>query len=84
MKKRSEWEIYLDILDSLSENGSMKKTSIMHDVHMSWKPFNNHFGFLNENGFITESDYGYNVTDKGKETLKNLRQIKKTLENNEY
>ncbi|WGI17122.1 winged helix-turn-helix domain-containing protein [Methanonatronarchaeum sp. AMET-Sl] len=81
MKKRSEWDIYLDILESLSQNGSMKKTTVMHDVNMSWKPFNNHFSYLTEKEFITENNKEYHVTEEGKNLLKNLRGIKKTLEN---
>ncbi|UOY09387.1 winged helix-turn-helix domain-containing protein [Methanonatronarchaeum sp. AMET6-2] len=91
MKKRSEWEIYHDILESLATNGSMKKTSLMHDIHMSWKPFNNHFGYLTKKGFIEQNGdsykltengkelQNYKLTENGKELQKNLRHIKKTL-----
>ncbi|WGI18105.1 winged helix-turn-helix domain-containing protein [Methanonatronarchaeum sp. AMET-Sl] len=79
MKKRSEWDIYLDILESLSQNGSMKKTTVMHDVNMSWKPFNNHFSYLTEKKFTIENNNGYQITEEGKNLLKNLRQVKKTV-----
>ncbi|OUJ18442.1 Transcriptional regulator containing HTH domain [Methanonatronarchaeum thermophilum] len=79
MRKRSEWEIYLCILESLNQNQPIKKTTIMHNVNMSWKPFNNHFGYLTENQFIQEKNNEYYITGEGKNLLKNLRQITKTF-----
>jgi len=80
MRKRNEWDIYLCILESLNQNQLIKKTTIMHNVNMSWKPFNNHFGYLIENRFIQEKNNEYYITEEGKNLLKNLRQITKTFE----
>lgn len=82
MNKRSDWEIYLAILNALEKmktnQEDIYKTNIMHHVHMNWKSFNKHFKKLEQKEFIEKNKENYQITKKGKklhQTLKKLQQL---------
>lgn len=84
---RSRWEIILDILRALSEEGGVaKKTHIMQKAYLDWRNFQKHFNFLIEHGFVGEREEDtegegkeYYLTEKGKNLLKGLREVAQVL-----
>ncbi len=85
IKTRSRWEIILDTLRGIAEEGGVaKKTRIMQKAYLDWRNFRKYFNFLLENGFIEEVESGgvssqYRLTDKGKEIMKKLMEIERIL-----
>lgn len=85
MNPRSKWEIILDILKEISEEeGGAKKTRIMQKAYLDWRNFKRHFDFLLEHGFVRnvvdpKEGKSYELTDKGKDLLKKLIEVKKIL-----
>ena len=84
---RSRWDIILDILKALSDEGGVaKKTHVMQTAYLDWRNFQKHFNFLLEHGFIgereDESEEGgkvYYLTEKGKNLLKGLWAVGEAL-----
>ncbi|MBC8521719.1 MAG: hypothetical protein H8D26_07000 [Methanomicrobia archaeon] len=84
---RSRWEIILDILRALSEEGGVaRKTHIMQKAYLDWRNFQKHFNFLMEQGFVGEREEDlegggkeYYLTEKGKDLLKRLREVAQVL-----
>ncbi len=85
IKTRSRWEIILDTLRGIhEEGGAAKKTRIMQNAYLDWRNFKKYFDFLLEHGFIEEVDSGgvsseYRLTDKGKEIMQKLLEIERML-----
>ncbi len=82
-KERSRWEIIEDMLKALMEEKSMKKTRIMQKACLNWRDLQKYFDFLVEENFITECTNpgkgNYGITEKGKELLKRLKNVKEIL-----
>ncbi len=75
-KERNRWDIIKDILIVLQENKKSKKTRIMQRAYLDWRNFQRYFEFLLEEGFMAKCDpESYELTDKGKELIKRLRQV---------
>lgn len=86
-KIRSRWDIILDILRALSDEGGVaKKTHIMQKAYLDWRNFQKHFNFLLEQGFVGEREEEpeeggkvYYLTEEGRNLLKGLRDIEEAL-----
>ncbi|VVB84974.1 Winged helix-turn-helix [uncultured archaeon] len=82
-KERSRFEIIEDMLAVLTEEKSVKKTRIMQRAYLNWRGLQKYFDFLIEESFIVESNNpgtgSYAITEKGKELLKRLKNVKEIL-----
>jgi predicted transcriptional regulator len=80
-RERSRWEIILEILRILQEETKTKKTRIMQKACLDWRNFERYFAFLLEQGYVVKSnpDARYELTDKGKELLGKLKEVKELL-----
>lgn len=76
-KERSRWEIIEDMLSVLMEEKKIKKTRLMQRACLNWRDLQRYFDFLVEENFIAECENpgGYELTEKGKELLKRLRDV---------
>lgn len=83
-KKRIGREIILDILTILSEEKKIKTTRIMQKARLDWRSFRINFDPLLEKGFIAECNEPevgcYELTKKGEELLKRLKEVEKLLQ----
>ncbi len=82
MKKgRSRWEIIMDMLKAIHEENKARKTRIMQRAYLDWRNFERYLDFLLAEGFITkcESDACYELTVKGKEMLRRLKEVDEML-----
>ena len=82
-KERSRWDIIEDMLKVLTEEKSMKKTRIMQRACLNWRDLQKYFDFLVEENFIAESNNpgagSYGITEKGRELLKRLKNVREIL-----
>ena len=83
-KERGRWEIIEDMLIVLTDEKKSKKTRIMQKAYLDWRNFQRYFDFLLEEGFISKyngplGEGYYEMTEKGKELLKRLRNVKDIL-----
>jgi len=76
-KERSRWEIIEDMLSVLMEEKRIKKTRLMQRACLNWRDLQRYFDFLVEESFIAEcgNPGGYELTERGKELLKRLRDV---------
>ncbi|WGI17121.1 winged helix-turn-helix domain-containing protein [Methanonatronarchaeum sp. AMET-Sl] len=83
MKKRSDWEIYLEILDTLKKmklrEEEIYKTNIMHEVNMNWKSFDKHFKYLEQKKFVQKNNKDYKITQEGKKLHNTLNKLNNLL-----
>jgi predicted transcriptional regulator len=83
--QRSRWEIILDILDVISDEGRRsKKTRIMKKAYLDWWSFEKYFAKLIERGFvekIVNSIVGtiYALTEKGEDLQERMKEVRKIL-----
>jgi predicted transcriptional regulator len=85
IKQRSRWDIMGDILNVISEEERAKKTRIMQRANLDWRSFKRYFDPLVERGFVeggSEPDEGgiYELTEKGKDLLMKLQELKEMLQ----
>ncbi len=85
IKQRSRWDIMGDILKGISEEERARKTRIMQRSNLDWRSFKRYFDPLVERGFVEgggEPDEGeiYELTEKGKELLMKLQEVKEMLQ----
>jgi predicted transcriptional regulator len=82
-KERSRFEIIEDILAVLTEEKSVKKTRIMQRAYLNWRGLQKYFDFLVEENLIAECNNpgvgSYAITEKGRELLKRLKNVKEML-----
>ncbi len=83
-KERSRWEIIEDMLIVLMSEEKSKKTRIMQRAYLDWRNFQRYFDFLQEEGFMVKcnnlGDEGYyELTERGKELLKRLKNVRDIL-----
>ncbi len=82
MTRRSQMEIYIDILKAISD-GRQKPTHIMYRANLSWARLKKHLNFLMKQDLLTTStaDAGviFNITVKGKEVLGYFRKLEGEL-----
>ena len=81
--KRSKLEIYLDILQIIKK-GTHQPTRIMYKTNLSWKPLMTAIESMLEQGLLRRKEEGthstYEITDKGKNTLKYFGEAKELIE----
>ncbi len=82
-RRRSNIEIIADML-RVGENGA-GKTEIMYSANMSYAQMQKYLGFLLSHGFIHKVQVGnpvvtYQLTEKGRELLRNIDSIIEILE----
>ncbi|MBS7615253.1 hypothetical protein KEJ18_05955 [Candidatus Bathyarchaeota archaeon] len=89
MSRRSQFEIYIDILKAVSE-GRHKPTHIMYRANLTWKRLKKYTEFLVAHGLLVEENNGetkvFNLTSDGKELIwyqmkieREILQTKKTM-----
>jgi predicted transcriptional regulator len=94
MTRRSQFEIYIDILKAVSE-GRQKPTHIMYRANLTWKRLKKHMGFLVAHGLLVEEQDGgtkfFTLTSSGKDIVwyhmkieRELMQTKKALSSKLY
>ncbi|MEM2145470.1 MAG: winged helix-turn-helix domain-containing protein [Candidatus Jordarchaeaceae archaeon] len=59
MSRRSQFEIYIDILKAVSE-GRSKPTHIMYRANLTYKRLRKYIDFLVAQGLLSERSYGKN------------------------
>ncbi len=82
--RRSKLEIYIDVLEVLSQRGPLKLTHIMYKSYLNCSVLKGHLLFLIKQGLIDERIIGknrivYAVTQKGKTVLKAFAELKQSL-----
>jgi len=85
IKQRSRWDIMRDILKGISEEERARKTRIMQRSNLDWRSFKRYFDPLVERGFVEgggEPHKGetYELTEKGKDLLMKLEEVKEMLQ----
>ncbi len=82
-QERSRWEIIEDILAVVLEEKKPKKTRMMQRACLAWRNFQGYFDFLLDENFIkkcSNSEPGsYEITEKGRELLKRLKEVDEML-----
>ena len=86
--RRTVGEIIHDILLELSK-GTHKKTHLMFGVNSSWVALSGYLQKMIDNGYVIETTYitgrqkterkSYEITDKGRQLLKELIKIHESL-----
>ncbi len=81
-RERSKWEVILDILRVLQEDGKVRKTRIMQRAYLDWRNFQRYFDFLLSEGFISKcnpiSDH-YEITENGRHLSEKLKEVDEML-----
>jgi len=82
MARRSQFEIYLDILKAVAE-GKQKPTHIMYRANLSWTRLKKYLDFLIVQGLlketVNESATIFTLTQKGKDVIGYYRRIEGVL-----
>ncbi len=71
----------MDMLKAINEENKARKTRIMQRAYLDWRNFERYLDFLLAEGFITkcEPDTCYELTIKGKEMLRRLKEVDEML-----
>jgi len=87
MKRRTRWDIYHDILDTIRRKGSVGVTRISYGANLPVDRAREAVRFLIARGLIKEEEYGgvrgYILTPRGGELLQALKTVNKYVSNNE-
>lgn len=80
-RDRSRLEIIMDMLKAIQEENRAKKTRIMQRAYLDWRNFERYLDFLLAEGFIAKGspDTYYELTAKGKEMLRRLKEVDEML-----
>jgi predicted transcriptional regulator len=78
--RRSKLETYIDILNTLTQNGPLKLTHIMHKANVNGGMLRGHLSFLIKQGLVEERTLKRNsavfaVTQRGITILKHFREL---------
>ncbi|MCS7120361.1 MAG: winged helix-turn-helix domain-containing protein [Nitrososphaerota archaeon] len=82
MKRRSRFEVYLDLLKAVRETS--KPTHIGNMTNLSWKDTMKHLKFLEQEGFVKaikkpNGRAEYKLTPRGLEALESLERVTEAL-----
>jgi predicted transcriptional regulator len=82
--RRSNLEMYLDILRVLEGGGQLKLTYIMYETNVNCCVLKGYLGFLMRQGLVETRAVGrqrmaYSITQRGITVLKNFRELKQVL-----
>ena len=82
MVRRSKMEIYIDMLQVVSE-GNLKPTHVMYKANLSWARLMKHLRFLQSQDLLTivqgSGVERYEITEKGREVLSYFRKLEGAL-----
>ena len=82
MTRRSQFEIYLDILKAVAE-GKKKPTHIMYRANLSWTRLKKYLDFLISQGLlketVNETSTTFSLTQKGRDVIGYYRRIERVL-----
>ncbi len=84
--QRSRWELILDILRVISDEGRRaKKTRIMKKAYLDWWSFEKYFAKLQKRGFVEKIEDPtvgtiYGLTERGKDLQGRLKSVRAILE----
>ena len=74
-KKRNRIEILAEILEFCRQ--PQLRTHIMYQANLSWRPVTDYLHFCREMGVIVKVGKRYKVTERGRQLLKELREVLK-------
>ncbi|MGD8545162.1 MAG: winged helix-turn-helix domain-containing protein [Candidatus Bathyarchaeota archaeon] len=82
--RRSELEMYIDVLRVLTHHGPLKLTHIMYKANINCSVLKEFMDFLIKHDLIEERTIGkkrvvYAITQKGRSVIKVFREIEKIL-----
>jgi predicted transcriptional regulator len=87
MKRRTRWDIYLDVLDTIRRRGSIGITRISYGANLPVDRAKEAVDFLAARGLVREEEYGgvkgYRLTARGGEFLQALRTVNKYISDEE-
>lgn len=87
MERRTRYDIYSDILDTIRRKGVSGITRISYGANLPVDRAKNTVAFLAERGLVKEEDYGgtqgYRITTRGGEFLQALKTVKKYIDSEE-
>jgi predicted transcriptional regulator len=82
MKRRTDWEIVLDILRVVQEKRKVHKTRIMQGTYLDSRAFQKYFHYLLNKSLITKcnTDFEfYELTENGKGALGKFMEVDKLM-----
>lgn len=87
MVRRSELEIYIDILKILARQGPLKLTHIMRKANVCCKFLKRYLEFLTNQNLVQEividkKRHAYVITERGRKVLKSFREMSVMLKTN--
>ncbi len=82
--RRSNIEMYVDILKVLAQRGPLKLTHVMYKANMNCKLVTEYLGILKKQGLVEEKKVGrnnivYAVTSRGISVLKTFKELNEAL-----
>jgi predicted transcriptional regulator len=82
--KRSQIEIYLDIIGILSNTGPLNLTHIMYKANLNCNKLKTYLSFLTKQGLVEKKTIGcgktiYDITPLGLTILKQFKELKEVL-----
>ena len=84
-KYRSQAGIILDILEALERNGPLNVTRLMYHANLPYNRLRETLAKLLEQGLVVECEEArYRLTQKGREALQKLREVRGLLESLGY
>ena len=82
MKRRTNYEIILDILKVVQENRKVNKTRIMQGTYLDGRSFQKYFHYLLDKGLITKCNTEfefYELTEDGRGALGKFMEVDKLM-----
>jgi predicted transcriptional regulator len=82
--RRSNIEMYVDVLKVLAQRGPLKLTHVMYKANLNCKLATQYLGFLKKQGLVEERIVGkknvvYAVTARGISSLKTFKELNEAL-----
>ena len=88
MERRTRYDIYQDILETVRRRGATGITRISYGANLPVDRAKEAVGFLVGHGLLDEDEYGgsikYTITGRGGEFLKALKTVKKYIQEEEF
>ncbi len=83
MRKRSSFDIILQILELLNEKESCKKTEIVYDINLNFKTAERYLKCLEKKGLIKLERYNnvklYSITNRGRELYERIKELREII-----
>jgi predicted transcriptional regulator len=88
MERRTRYDIYQDILETILRKGALGITRISYGANLPVDRAKEAVEFLMENKLLDDDEYGgkikYTITGKGGEFLNALKTVKKYIKKEDY